>query len=89
MAHLPYQKKTYEDYIGLRGLKRLGRKKWQRHVHKVAEILRAALEVDYVVLGGGNARKLKAEKLPPKTLLGGNRNAFLGGFRLWKPARRA
>ena len=86
LAHLPYKRKTYEDYVGLRGLKRLGRKKWERHVRKVVDLLRAALEVDYVVLGGGNSKKLKREDLPPKTLLGDNRNAFLGGFRLWESA---
>jgi polyphosphate glucokinase len=83
LAHLPYRKKTYEDYVGIRGLKRLGRKKWERHVGKVVTTLRDALEVEYVVLGGGNAKKLEADKLPPKTFLGDNRNAFLGGFRLW------
>ncbi len=86
LAHLPYKKKTYEDYVGIRGLKRLGRKKWERQVRKVVDLLRAALEVDYVVLGGGNAKKLKPENLPPKTLLGDNRNAFVGGFRLWENA---
>jgi polyphosphate glucokinase len=84
LAHLPYKKKTYEDYLGLRGLKRLGRKKWERHVAKVVEILREALQVTDVVLGGGNAKKLK--NLPPNTRLGDNRNAFRGGFRLWEPA---
>ena len=83
LAHLPYKKgKTYEDYIGLRGLKRLGKKKWRRHVFDVVECLRAAMEPDYIVLGGGNAKKLK--KLPPHTRRGDNRNAFLGGFRLWE-----
>ncbi len=83
LAHLPYKKgKTYEDYIGLRGLERLGKKKWRRHVADVVEQLKAAMEPDYVVLGGGNAKKLK--KLPPNTRLGDNRNAFLGGFRLWE-----
>jgi len=83
LGHLPYKKgKTYEDYIGLRGLERLGKKKWRRHVFDVVERLQAAMEPDYVVLGGGNAKKLK--KLPPKTRLGDNRNAFLGGFRLWE-----
>ena len=84
LAHLPYKKKTYEDYLGLRGLKRLGRRKWKRHVFKVVESLREALQMDYVVLGGGNAKKLEAEELPPKTRLGDNRNAFRGGFRLWQ-----
>ena len=87
LAHLPYKKKTYEDYLGLRGLKRMGRKKWERHVGQVVEALREALEVDDVVLGGGNAKKLKNP--PPKTRLGDNRNAFLGGFRLWEQAPHA
>lgn len=83
LAHLPYKGgKTYEDYLGLRGLERLGRKKWQRQVTKIVAELRAALEPDTVVLGGGNAKKLK--KLPPNTILGSNLNAFRGGFRMWK-----
>jgi polyphosphate glucokinase len=83
LGHLPYKKgKTYEDYIGLRGLERLGKKKWRRHVADVVEQLQAAMEPDYVVLCGGNAKKLK--KLPPHTRRGDNRNAFLGGFRLWE-----
>jgi hypothetical protein len=64
LAHLTYQKgKTYEDYLGLRGLKRLGKKKWRRQVTKITEKLKTALEADYVVLGGGNIKKLK--KLRP------------------------
>jgi polyphosphate glucokinase len=83
LAHLPYKHgKTYEDYLGLRGLKRLGRKKWEREVAKVVSLLRAALEPDQVVLGGGNVKKLK--KLPPGTRLGNNQNAFRGGFQMWK-----
>jgi len=82
LAHLPYQHgKTYEDYLGLRGLKRLGKKKWERKVDKVVTELREALAAEYVVLGGGNAKKLK--ELPEKTSLGSNENAFLGGFRMW------
>lgn len=82
LAHLPYKKgKTYEDYVGLRGLKRFGKKKWRRHVAKIVEQLKETLEADYVVLGGGNANNIK--KLPPGTRLGSNDNAFLGGFRLW------
>src|SRR6201986_2676335 len=81
LAHLPYKKdKTYEDYIGLRGLERLGKKKWRRYVNRVATELAAALDADYVVLGGGNFKKLK--KLPRNMQLGNNQNAFLGGFRL-------
>jgi polyphosphate glucokinase len=85
LAHLPYKKgRSYEDYVGLAGLERLGKKKWRREVSKVVQQLKAAVQADYVVLGGGNARLMK--KLPPKTLLGDNSNAFQGGYRLW--ARR-
>jgi polyphosphate glucokinase len=88
LAHLFYKKgKTYEDYLGLRGLKKYGKKKWRREVSRVTEILKAALEADYVVLGGGNSKKLK--KLPPGARLGDNENAFLGGFRLWQTNRPA
>jgi len=82
LAHLPYRKATYEDYVGLRGLLKFGKKKWRKHVEDVVTRLAAALEVDDIVLGGGNAMKL--EKLPPGCRLGDNANAFLGGFRLWK-----
>ena len=82
LAHLPYKKdRTYEDYVGLAGLKRLGKRKWRRLVADVVKQLKAALEADYVVLGGGNARLLK--KLPPGARLGDNANAFRGGYRLW------
>jgi polyphosphate glucokinase len=81
LAHLPYRKATYEDYIGLRGLKRRGWDKWQKHVADVVKQLIAALEPDDVVLGGGNAKLLK--KLPKGCRAGDNRNAFVGGFRLW------
>jgi predicted NBD/HSP70 family sugar kinase len=82
LAHLPYKKRTYEDYAGLAGLKRLGKKKWRRHVEDIVALLKTALQADYVVLGGGNARLL--DKLPPGARLGDNTNAFRGGFRLWK-----
>jgi polyphosphate glucokinase len=83
VAHLPYKKgRTFEDYLGLRGLQRLGKKRWRRHVAKVVEELKNALEADYVVLGGGNAKLLK--KLPPGSRLGDNSTAFTGGFRLWE-----
>jgi predicted NBD/HSP70 family sugar kinase len=88
LAHLPYKNgKTYEDYLGLRGLKRLGKKKWRRYVARVVEELQTALNADYVMLGGGNAKKIKT--LPPKTRLGANDNAFIGGYRLWSAKRGA
>jgi polyphosphate glucokinase len=82
LGHLPYKKRTYEDYIGIRGLKRVGKKKWRHYVEDVVARLTAALEPDYVVLGGGNVHKLK--ELPPNCRLGDNANAFSGGFRLWE-----
>ena len=86
LAHLPYRKgRTFEDYIGLAGLKRLGKKKWRHYVADVVKRLRIALQADYVVLGGGNARLLKT--LPAKACLGENSNAFRGGSRLWKKRR--
>ncbi len=81
LAHLPYKKATYEDYVGARGLRKHGKKKWRRHVAEVVRCLIAALEPNDVVLGGGNVRKLKA--LPEGCRQGNNANAFLGGFRLW------
>ena len=83
LAHLPYKKgRTYEDYVGLRGLERLGKKKWRRAVADVTMRLKTALEAEEIVLGGGNAKLLKA--LPADARLGENANAFIGGFRLWE-----
>jgi polyphosphate glucokinase len=83
LAHLLYKHgKTYEDYLGLRGLERCGKKKWRQHVAEITKKLKATLEADYVVLGGGNNKKLKV--LPPGARLGSNENAFLGGFRMWE-----
>jgi polyphosphate glucokinase len=84
LAHMNFKKgKTYEAYSGDQGRRRLGPKKWQRAVTDIVDQLRKALEADYVVLGGGNARKLK--KLPKGARLGNNDFAFLGGFRMWRP----
>jgi len=83
VAHLLFKKgKTYEDYVGDHGRRKLGPKKWRVAVHTIVDQLREALEADYVVLGGGNARKLK--KLPKAARLGNNDFAFLGGFRMWR-----
>ena len=84
LGHLPYKKATYEDYVGQRGLDRLGKRKWRRCVEDVVERLIAALEPEDVVLGGGNLKQL--EKLPDGCRAGDNSNAFIGGFRLWKDA---
>ena len=82
LAHLSYKKGTFEDYVGRRGLKRLGKKKWKRHVAFVVARLIAVLHPDDVVLGGGNEKKLKT--LPPSCRAGDNKNAFRGGFRMWE-----
>jgi polyphosphate glucokinase len=95
LAHLPYKKRTYEDYVGLTGLKRSGAKKWRRHVAEVATELKSALEADDLVIGGGNAKLLKSD--PDGARIVDNTMAFVGGFRLWadsaepkkKPSRRA
>ena len=84
LGHLPYRKATYEDYVGLRGLKKYGRRKWREYVADVVKRLVAALEPEDVVLGGGNVKQLK--ELPAGCRAGDNANALLGGFRLWDGA---
>ena len=84
LGHLPFRKATFEDYVGERGLQRLGKKKWKKAVFETVERLSAALEPEYVVLGGGNAKKL--DELPPNARRGANDNAFVGAFRLWDSA---
>ncbi len=82
LAHLPYKKgRSYEDYVGQRALDRMGKKRWRKAVMDVIDRLKTALEAEYVVLGGGNARLI--EKWPDTVKPGSNANAFLGGFRLW------
>ena len=82
LAHLPYRKnRSYEEYLGTAGVKRLGKRKWLRPVEAVTGLLKNALLVDYVVLGGGNARLIK--KFLPGVRPGKNANAMRGGLRLW------
>jgi polyphosphate glucokinase len=83
LGHLPYKKATFEDYAGNAGLEKRGKKRWRDDVTDIVARLSAAMEPDYVVLGGGNAKKL--DELPPNARLGGNEDAFAGGFRLWDP----
>ncbi|MDO1528830.1 ROK family protein [Fulvimonas sp. R45] len=82
LAHMPYKKHDYEHYVSEAARERHGKKKWQAHVFEEVEALRAALEPDYVVLGGGNVEHL--DKLPEGVRRGDNANAFAGGFRLWE-----
>jgi polyphosphate glucokinase len=81
LAHLPYKRRTFEGYVGGRGLRRMGRKKWQKHVEAIVAGFIEAFHPDDVVLGGGNTKKLK--RLPAGCRAGSNANAFIGGFRLW------
>jgi predicted NBD/HSP70 family sugar kinase len=83
LGHLPFRKKTFEDYVGERSLKKHGKKKWQKAVFETVEQLSAAMEPDDVVLGGGGVDDLG--ELPEGCRRGENENAFLGGFRLWDP----
>jgi polyphosphate glucokinase len=87
LAHLPYKKGTFEDYVGLRGLEKRGKKKWRKHVANVVEQLVAALQPDDVVLGGGNVKLLK--ELPPGCRMGHNVNAFVGGVSAVGGSRRS
>src|SRR5258708_3530947 len=82
LGHLPYKHATFEDYVGIRGLEKHGKKKWRSYVADVVRRLVAAVEPEEVVLGGGNVSKLK--ELPPGCRAGENDNAFVGGFRLWQ-----
>src|SRR5262245_35700506 len=82
LGQLSYKKGTLEDYLGLRGLQRLGKKKWRQEVAYCIGRLVPALRLDDVVLGGGNVKKLKT--LPKGCRGGDNVDAFLGGFRLWE-----
>ncbi len=83
LAHLPYKKsRSFEDYLGTRGLTRLGAKRWKKAVFDVTGRLKAAMCADYVVIGGGNSKKLS--ELPPDSRLGDNNNAFIGGYRIWE-----
>src|SRR4026209_387227 len=86
LGHLPYKKATFEDYVGIRGVKKYGKKKWRSFVTDLVKRLVAALEPDDVVLGGGNVKKLK--ELPSGSRAGDNDNAFLGGFRVWEKTDR-
>jgi polyphosphate glucokinase len=86
VGHMPYRHGcTFEDYLGERGRVRRGNRKWLKSVTDVIKNLQAAFEADYVVIGGGNAARLK--KLPPHARLGDNRNAFVGGLRIWRQGR--
>jgi len=83
LSELPYLNEgTIEDHVGKAGFKQIGRKTWENEVDRILVHLQRAFVVDYIVLGGGNAKLL--EHLPPRVELGHNRNAYLGGQRVWQ-----
>jgi len=83
LGDLPYgNDHIIEDYLGKSGLKKLGEKRWESEVLRAVVLLKKSLIADYVVLGGGSAKRL--DRLPEGVELGHNRNAFLGGIRLWQ-----
>src|SRR4029078_2252783 len=83
LAHLPFKKKTFEDYVRAKALKKRGKKRWRKTVFEVVARLAAAMQPDYVVIGGGGVDEL--DELPPNARRGANTPAFAGGFRLWDP----
>ena len=85
LGHLTYKQATYEDYLGLKGLEKLGIRKWRAFVREVVSRFIPALELDDVVIGGGNVNKL--DKLPPGCRAGDNAHAFRGGFLLWEQGK--
>jgi polyphosphate glucokinase len=83
LGHLPFRRSTFEDYVGRAGRARLGRKRWREAVAKTIGHLSAALQPEYLVVGGGLADELDADSLPEHVTVGGNELAFVGAFRLW------
>ena len=83
LAHLPYRHgRSYEDYVGVAGRERLGKRRWRKHVLDIIDLFVAAFLVDYVVIGGGNAEHVS--NAPRNVRIGDNSNAFRGGFRIWE-----
>jgi polyphosphate glucokinase len=83
LGDLPYGKRQIiEDYLGKSGSNRLGLKEWRREVEYAVTQLKKSLIADYVILGGGNVKRI--EQFPSGVERGHNRNAFIGGVRLWQ-----
>lgn len=82
LAHLTYRKGTFEDYLGIRGLERMGQEKWERHVHVVVSRFKAAFLPDDIVLGGGKSKYIS--QVPEACRLGNNQLAYEGGYKLWR-----
>src|SRR5436190_12765097 len=86
LSELPYLAGgTVEDRVGKNGFRQIGRKAWADDVQRILVQLQRSFVVDYIVLGGGNAKLV--EDLPAGVELGHNRNAYVGGQRLWQNNR--
>ena len=81
-GHLPFKKKTFEEYVGKEYLTKSGSKRWEKNVMKTVEIFRATFQPDDILLGGGNSKLLS--QIPEGCRLGTNQNAFKGGFKFWE-----
>jgi predicted NBD/HSP70 family sugar kinase len=73
---------TLEAQLNRRALEKRGFKQWKSAVARAATVLKDAFLADYVVLGGGNVKRLK--RLPEGCRRGGNEYAFFGGLRMWE-----
>jgi polyphosphate glucokinase len=88
LGHLKFLRgESFEHYLSRKGLKLHGTKRWRKAAAEAALVLKEAFLADYVVLGGGNAKKL--EELPEGCRRGGNHNAYFGGLRMWEDASQA
>jgi polyphosphate glucokinase len=81
LGQVPYRSAVVDDYVSRRGLERFGKRRWIKMVSEITHVLRQCVMADYVMLGGGNAKKIT--QLPPGVRRGANQRAFLGGYRLW------
>jgi len=85
LAHHPWKKLTYEDYVGRRGLDKFGKRHWNKLVQEVIAQTQQLFNWDHLYIGGGNTRKLTL-KLPPNVSIVSNEEGILGGVALWRQA---
>ena len=84
LAHHPFRgKKTYEDYVGARALKKVGKKKWNKHVQRVLDQIDPIWNPRRIYIGGGNAKHLRLD-LPAHIRITDNVAGLLGGIALWE-----
>ena len=76
--------RTYEEALGDEALNDVGKRKWRRRVGQAIDQLRVLTDFDHLYIGGGNARHLEADSLPPDVTTVDNKDGILGGMRLWQ-----